>query len=218
MKVYEYNNPFSNDNLLLRVEFLGRAYIIRLAFSVEDTGYEFERPDVSPIIREMRRPDGTKIEEEDVASDIGISWDEFFHGDYVHKFWDAIETAKIIMIISYDPAKFTEHKFCHYWDGKLRVVHLKDFSKSGSSNRRIEFEKGGPTEEGYYHRSVSYWISKSIHGHFVYRCSQSEGRDCDGRHAHEQVDRVPLAELGMRPEWERVKSRNYDQFAQAAGY
>ena len=67
MKVYEYNNPFSNDNLLLRVEFLGRAYIIRLAFSVEDTGYEFERPDVSPIIREMRRPDGTKIEEEDVA-------------------------------------------------------------------------------------------------------------------------------------------------------
>lgn len=91
-------------------------------------------------------------------------------------------------------------------------------------NQRFEFEgckfamgprecvshhKGGPTDEGYWFRAFTLYVSED--GEVTAEIT-SGGSDCDG--AHKNYTDLTLE----KGEWVRTKERVYDQFAQAAGY
>ena len=80
------------------------------------------------------------------------------------------------------------------------------------------------TDEGFSSREAYYYMQD---GHVVCEYHTS-ARDCDGRHTSFLESVCPLhmlqavnddPELPARPEWtQRGKARNYDQYAEAAGY
>ena len=98
---------------------------------------------------------------------------------------------------------------------------------------------GGPTDEGW----SSYCESWTHEGDRIVRECTSDSSDCDGRHSNYSDDACPLDQLAvighvkqtpwvegigcklvndpdapLTPDWQEVKSSQYDQFAEAAGY
>lgn len=88
----------------------------------------------------------------------------------------------------------------------------------------IEFEFGGPHEEGYHYRS----IAMRHEGEFITCADYTSSRDCDGPlqtwEEHEaRVDKLdarePIDDESPRGvEWERLSASQRDHFAEAAGY
>lgn len=82
---------------------------------------------------------------------------------------------------------------------------------------------GGPTDEGFACESQEYSFDADV----VECAITTWGRDCDGRHewlgdSSCHVTRLKDREADehgpARPEWERGHSRQYDQYAEMAGY
>lgn len=94
----------------------------------------------------------------------------------------------------------------------------------------VSFHTGGETEEGWSHEHSVYTHT----GEEVESSHGTEGCDCDGRHSWSSESYCHLDDLKARdayecnpidenkgimaPEWTRGSSRQYDQFAEMAGY
>jgi len=86
----------------------------------------------------------------------------------------------------------------------------------------LSWESGGPTDEGYSVRSCYWELSGGAVKHRLYE----HGRDCDGGYSRESLYVCPIGDLAtfenpdgyMMPKWTKVSSRQWDQFAEAAGY
>lgn len=91
-----------------------------------------------------------------------------------------------------------------------------------SPGQTLTHNEGGPHEEGWWGRSTT-WTHD---GTGVYREWSTDGSDCDGRTGTSGEDYCPLADLRahegcagvMFPKWDAIDARQYDQFAEAAGY
>lgn len=93
-----------------------------------------------------------------------------------------------------------------------------------NEGRHVEFQSGGPHDEGYRYTTVTY----EFNGETLFKEVDTEGRDCDGRlDTHTEFTATVLDGLydDADPEikfplWERQKKGNYqrDYTAEAAGY
>lgn len=93
----------------------------------------------------------------------------------------------------------------------------------------LEFYSGGQTDEGFSNS----WESWEHEGDRVVYNITNDSRDCDGRHGTHYGYECGIGNMASRepncmfpdewnppglPEWTEVRSRNYDQSAEAAGY
>ena len=85
----------------------------------------------------------------------------------------------------------------------------------------VQWERGGPTEEGWQVEGATYHIE----GDELVRESWCDGRDCDGRMSHDSITACRLDRLdahehdGVRyPAWETRETHLRDYQAEAAGY
>jgi hypothetical protein len=117
-------------------------------------------------------------------------------------------------------------RFWEWINGSWVKISLKP-------NESIRHYQGSNDEEGYSAEFNS-WTNE---GHRVVSASRFEGRDCDGRMSRTVVSSCSPDRLQhlrayqcekfenhhrglpiMRPKWERESSRQFDQYAEAAGY
>jgi hypothetical protein len=112
--------------------------------------------------------------------------------------------------------------------GAYRFIQLTE------ENPTVEAYHGAPDEEGYH----AEWIQWTLEDGLVVCTSDSDGRDCDGRHSSHSVYSCPVAELADRqthepntdfdadpvplpfkvPNWTEGKRSQRDYTAEAAGY
>lgn len=80
-----------------------------------------------------------------------------------------------------------------------------------------------PCDEGWASAYSQYQFNGS---HVLVEC-ESDGCDCDGRLTDSRLFVCPLANLKAieadedrpaRPEWEKVRARQFDEYAEMAGY
>ncbi len=91
--------------------------------------------------------------------------------------------------------------------------------------RELRFGYSSPTDEGWSSYGELLWIEAG-----AVLCEMvSDGRDCDGRLTQTQIVRCPIEKLasrkcdlddapGLLPEWEKVSSRQRDEYAESMGY
>jgi hypothetical protein len=109
-----------------------------------------------------------------------------------------------------------ETQFNYWFNNEWNIIALKD----GESKRlHTEYD----TDEGYSCTDVKFTLKDDI----VYQERSDTGSDCDGGYGHyddyvcnvKYMSSVTVVSDGTKiPAWERVKSSNYDQYAEAAGY
>ncbi len=89
-------------------------------------------------------------------------------------------------------------------------------------NESLRHTVGGPTDEGFFQDSVS-WTHD---GAGVTAEHYSYQSDCDGRHEDTSEVYCPIEQLrshpsehgALTPDWHKLGSRQYDQYAELAGY
>ena len=123
----------------------------------------------------------------------------------------------------------TNVKIWIYWNNGYVKINLK-------SGQEINLTSYTETEEGYAGESMKLYYS-AVDG-IIERTIYTEGRDCDGRSSSEQADICPVDKIQAcgygrkigrngdfvndynvrRPQWTSIKSAQYDQYAEIAGY
>ena len=80
----------------------------------------------------------------------------------------------------------------------------------------VEFQNGGPTEEGFHWEMSRYYFE----GTKIYCEDITESMDCDGElHTRNMYySEIPTKKNGYRPEWKLRDSRQRDFAAEKAGY
>lgn len=111
-------------------------------------------------------------------------------------------------------------------NARFWIFHNLDWVKiTLRPGQKIEFCHFEHTDEGFASSADRYENC----GDFLLHSWMHDGRDCDGRHSDsgERECRMDMLEADFTwdetvdvrlPLWSKVESRQYDQFAEAAGY
>jgi len=104
-------------------------------------------------------------------------------------------------------------RFWHYHNGDCVKLTMR-------KGDVIEFNDGGPTDEGYHYTHTQY----EFDGEVVRKSCASQSLDCDGRLDQHAEYVCPLEDLrvgngsDLFPVWQRVRAGQRDYAAEAMGY